>query len=169
MTGIGQRGKSAEKETRSFLDRLNFKYASFDYERVYDARSAGGRFPARPGDFEFYAPRLHGLIEVKEVEHDFRLPRKNMEGSKAKDAAKVSRIAKLLKRQLAGGMIFVLVNHTTTGLWRSVPIDWLHDRAAAPSWDLSEFKTYASAAECLALLEHHVQLAQNFNFEVREA
>lgn len=167
-SGIGQRGKAAEKEVRAFLERLNFKYAGFDFERVYDARSAGGRFPARPGDFEFYAPRLHGLIEVKEVEHDFRLPRKNMEGAKAKGDAKVSRIAKLRKRQMAGGTIFVLINHTTTGLWRSVPIDWLHERAAQPSWDLSEFSQHSSAATELAPLEQHLQLARN-NFGAREA
>jgi hypothetical protein len=159
MAGIGQRGKGAEKEVRAFLERLNFKYAGFDYSRIYDARSAGGKFPSRPGDFEFYAPGLHGLVEVKEVAHHFRLPQKNLD----KD-----QIAKLRKRQLAGGRIYVLINFTVTGLWVSVPIDWLHERAAQPSWDLSGFETYDSAADALYSLEMHL-LAMKEEKERRSA
>lgn len=146
---VGQRGKYAEGKVREILERLNSQHAKFDYGRIYDARSAGGKgIPGRPGDFEFYAPGLFGLIEVKEVDHPFRLPKKNLDKEQ---------IAKLRKRQLAGGVIFVLILHTTTGLWRRVPIDWLHERAGQPSWDLSEFITHGTADVTLqplmALLE----------------
>jgi hypothetical protein len=150
MNSIGQRGKAAEKEVRVYLERLSFKYAGFAYERIYDARSARGKFPARAGDFEFYASRLHGLIEAKEVEHDFRLPNKNL---------KKEQIARLRKRQLAGGLVFVLINHTTSGLWRSVPVEWLHERSAQPSWDLSEFPTLPSAAAALVSLDEYAAAA----------
>jgi hypothetical protein len=141
VTSVGQRGKYAEGKVRAVLEYLNHKYAKFDYGRIYDARSAGGKgIPARPGDFEFYAPGLFGLIEAKEVEHDFRLPKKNLDKEQ---------IAKLRKRQLAGGTIFVLIYHTTTGLWRRVPIEWLHERAGQPSWDLSEFLEEGSAETVL--------------------
>lgn len=141
----GQRGKYAEAKVREYLEQMNSKHACFAYERIYDARSAGGRgIPARPGDFEFYAPSLHGLIEVKEVEHDYRLPKKNLDKEQ---------IAKLRKREFAGGMIFVLVYHTTLGVWRSVPIQWLHERSAQSSWDLREFAPITDAAEALEPLE----------------
>lgn len=136
----GVRGKYAESKVRAFLALLNEKYKRFDFSRIYDARSAGGRFPSRPGDFEFYAPGLHGLIEVKEVEHDFRLPAKNL---------KPEQIAKLRKREWAGGLVMVLIYHATAGGWRRVPVSWLAERAAQPSWDLSEFPTYGDVQTAL--------------------
>lgn len=128
---IGQRGKFAEGEVRKLLERQSNAHAAFDYNRIYDARSAGGRFPGQPGDFGFYRTEAHGLIEAKEIGHDHRLP---------KD--KLAQLPKLHKRQLAGGTIIVLVFHTATELWRMVPFKWLWDRRTQPSWDLSEFPTY---------------------------
>ena len=92
----GSRGKYAEKKVAEWLDRMGTRHATFDWSRIYDARSAGGRFPSRPGDYEFFAPGLHGLIEVKEVEHDFRLPAKNFDKKQ---------IARLYKRQPPAGVI----------------------------------------------------------------
>lgn len=129
------RGKEAEKEVRKILEKFSAKWAAFDYERMYDARSAGGRFPAQVGDFSWFCGIPHnykfGVIEVKEVEHDFRLPSKNF-----------SQVPKCRKRQLAGGVIVVLVNHTTTGLWRMPPFQHFAENAGAPSWDLSGFPTF---------------------------
>jgi hypothetical protein len=139
---LADRGKYAEGEVRKVLERLKGAYASFMYERIYDARSAGGRgIPARAGDFEFWAPGLHGLIEVKELNHAFRLPSKN-----------VTQLPKLRLRQLAGGLIFVLVYHTPLKAWRRVPVDWLHLRSGQPSWDLSDFGTLPDAEASLASL-----------------
>ncbi len=141
----GQRGKVAEKKVRDYLEALSGEVAEFDYSRIYDARSAGGKFPSRPGDFEFYRLltgdiAVHGLIEAKEVAHDFRLPAKNF---------RAGQLGKLQKRELAGGLILVLVLHTTLNKWRRVPFNWLFVRAGDPSWDLSPFKLYDDVAQAL--------------------
>lgn len=143
--GQGKRGKFAEGKVRKFLDDLGNSSADFDWSRIYDARSAGGRFPSRPGDFEFYRPGIHGLIEVKEVNHDYRLPSKNF---------KREQIAKLRKRQLAGGSIVVLVYHTTSKLWRYVPLQHFIEHLKEPSWVLEEFPTSDSHKTLLAELTH---------------
>jgi len=142
------RGKSAEKAIATYLSELSQKVAAFDWHRQYDARSAGGRFPAQPGDFAFYSAASvgffkipsHGLIEVKEVEHDYRLPKKNFEKEQ---------IAKLRKRELAGGKIAVVVNFTTTKKWVLVPLKFFRENLDLPSWDLRGFKQYDKAREAL--------------------
>jgi len=135
----GQRGKAAESAVRALLEKLN-SYPTFDWSRIYDARSAGGKFPSRPGDFEFFFPGTHGLIEVKEVDHDFRLPAKNFDKGQ---------IAKLRKRHMAGGIIIILVQHTTTKKWRRVDLNWIAQRLDQPSWDLQEFNLFNNAREAL--------------------
>lgn len=138
----GQRGKFAEGEVRKVLEHLKNTYVQFMYERIYDARSAGGKgIPARAGDFEYWAPKLHGLVEAKEVDHEFRLPEKNL-----------TQLPKLRLRQLAGGKMFVLVYFTPVKAWRSIPVDWLHVRSGQPSWNLQEFPLIESASICLAPL-----------------
>jgi hypothetical protein len=137
----GQRGKVAEAAVRKYLERLNTRFSNFDFERKYDARSAGGRFPSQAGDFSFYRRGianevLHGLIEVKEVAHDYRLPKKNFED-----------LGRPEKRRLAGGIVIVVVLHTTTGYWRLPPFDWIYARADKPSWDLREFQVYETVAK----------------------
>lgn len=126
------RGKTAEVAVRNYLTALNNRIAEFEWSRIYDARSAGGKFPSRPGDFEFFRKwqgrPIHGLIEVKEVAHAFRLPAKNF---------KKEQLAKLRKRQMVGGMIVILVYHSSTGKWRDLPLHFFLDRITLPSWDLS--------------------------------
>lgn len=134
------RGKDAEKAVAKVLTRFSSEITAFDWHRQYDARSAGGRFPAQPGDFAFYGVDVHGLIEAKEVEHDYRLPKKNLNNEQ---------IAKLYKRELAGGRICILINFTTSKLWRLVPLTYFRQNLDVPSWDLSEFATYTKAAEAL--------------------
>lgn len=126
----GNRGKYAEKKVREFLQWFSGLNADFDFHRILDARSAMGRFPSQPGDFAFYMPRVHGLIEIKEVAHDFRLPHKNFGPEQ---------IGKLLKRRLAGGTILILVYHSTCKLWRVVDFEFLRTRTGG-SWDLGCFK-----------------------------
>jgi hypothetical protein len=137
---IAERGKAAERDVKKYLQEVSLQYFDFDFDRIYDARSAGGKFPSRPGDFEFYYPGRHGLIEVKEVNHVFRLPEKNFN----KRA-----IARLRKRQLAGGTIVVVVRHSPTGLWREVPLSFFVQRADQPSWDLTEFPAVKTSRELL--------------------
>lgn len=135
---LGERGKEPEALVRNYLKALSEKYAVFDFQREYDARSAGGRLSARVGDFSIYLPGVHGVIEVKEVKHDFRLPAKNFKS-----------VARLRKRQLAGGLIIVLIRHSTTGLWRMPPLGFFVGALRAPSWDLTEFETYRTVPEAL--------------------
>jgi hypothetical protein len=122
----GSKGKPSETAVQDILTKLG-NSAEFDWSRIYDARSAGGRFPARPGDFEFFCPGVHGLIEVKELKHAFRLP-----------SARLPQLPKLRKRQLAGGEIVVVIFHTQLEKWRAVPVEWL-SRNLGSSWDLREF------------------------------
>lgn len=135
---VGDRGKYAEKKVKEFLEGMSKAKLQFDWERIPDARTAGGRFPARAGDFAIYTPTYHGLIEAKEIEHDSRLP---------KD--KLPQLAKLHKRVLAGGLALVLTYHTGRGFWRAPDFEFLWEGRGAPSWDLSEFPTYPTCGEAL--------------------
>ena len=137
---VGKRGKYAEDEVRKYLERINREVVAFDWHRVLDARSAGGRFPAQTGDFAFFAPRLHGVIEVKEVAHDYRLPSKNFN---------VKQINRLRKRALAGGLVVVLIRHSTSKVWRRVPLPFFVERLNAPSWDLGAFEATEDLASLL--------------------
>jgi hypothetical protein len=142
---LAQRGKRAEADLRKYLELVARKRADFVFERRYDARSAGGRFPSQAGDYGFYcgAPlgmerpfySINGLIEVKEVDHDYRLPQKNFSDK---------RINRCTLREHAGSEIYVLVLHTTTHLWRTPPFAIFRDDPTAASWDLSAYPTFDS-------------------------
>jgi hypothetical protein len=125
-TNYANRGKTAEKAVQDYLKEVNEKVAAFDYERLPDAKAAMGRMKAMAADFEFFAPNLHGLIEVKEVKHDRLLPHKN-----------VSQLPRLKKRILAGGRCLLVVLHTTSKVWRLVDVDNLPDLTSG-SWRLDE-------------------------------
>ena len=130
------RGKAAEADVQKVLDSYSAADAQFDYLRLPDARAAMGRMKAMPADFEFFTPTCHGLLEVKETEHDFRLSR-----------SKVTQLPMMKKRALAGGRCFVVVFHSVAGRWRRV--DAAHLDPGASSWDLSGYPTHPSAAEAL--------------------
>lgn len=134
----GQRGKWAEAKVRDLLKKLGEESALFDWERILDARSAGGRFRSQIGDFAVFMPKLHGVIEVKEVDHDYRLPHKNFDAEA---------IGKLYKRQLAGGKVWIVVAHKRKA-WRLVPFEVFRTRTGG-SWDLREFPTYTKVDEIL--------------------
>lgn len=151
---LGSRGKSTEKVVHDHLESLNKRLAQFDYSRIYDARSAKGKFPSRPGDFEFYRVSEsgkceHGLIEAKELKHDYRLPEKNFP---------TGGIARLRKRQMAGGLILVVIHHTTVDQWRIVPLKWFFDKLEQPSWDLREFTPYETLTSALRIENWEVLL-----------
>lgn len=148
---LGTRGKYAEDKARDELRKRSADNARFDYERNYDGRSSMGRIPARAGDFTFFVgalvdgnaviePVSHGVIEVKQVAHDFRLPRKNFDPAK---------FGILRKRELAGGKIVIIVYHSTTGKWRVVPFGWFVALKDNASWDLTTWPTYNTAREVL--------------------
>lgn len=134
------RGKTAEEKVTAFLKTYGERHQDFDWARNYDAHSAGGRFQRQTGDFQFYKPGLHGVIEAKEVAHDFRLPHKNFEKEK---------VAKIWKRELAGAAVFVVVYHSTTGLWRLPPFTFFRLARTGGSWDLTPWPTFKSCIEAL--------------------
>lgn len=139
-TGIGQRGKHAEKAVREYLETVNNRIAEFEFERIYDARAAGGRFPARTGDFVLIMPLSYVTLEVKEVDHESRLPKKNF---------KNDQIARLHKRQLAGGTVEILVFHAPSRTWRAPCLDFFLSRLHDSSWDLSGFASFVSCGQAL--------------------
>lgn len=134
-SSIGSRGKDAETRVNDELVKLNREFAIFDYQREYDARSAGGRFQARVADFLWFMPSLHGAVEVKEVAHDYRLPKKNF---------KLSQRARLRARERAGGNVMVLVHHSTSSKWRYVPLSVFDENAEGASWNLAAYPTVDS-------------------------
>jgi hypothetical protein len=140
------RGKYAEDKVRDELKALSDRRAYFDFERNYDARSSMGRIPRRAGDFTFYTSTGHGVIEVKQVNHEFRLPKKNFNP----DGFGVLR-----KRALAGGKIIVLVFHTPTRIWRYIPFEWFDERRDQTSWVLSDFREFQKPADALYMAGLH--------------
>lgn len=141
-----QQGKSAEKQVKDYLLRCQTRLgAGFDYERNPDARSAGGAFQVRTGDFYAYYKKpgfKHGVcinIEVKETIVPARLPGKNF----SRDA-----IARCYKRSLAGVLTIILVHHSTTGRWVLMPIKHLFE-TVAPSWTTADFPSFDSCEEAL--------------------
>lgn len=133
------RGKKPEDEVRKYLKAYDERTHRFDWHRNYDAHTAGGRFQRQTGDFEFYFPDAHGVIEVKQVDHAFRLPHKNYAEEK---------VAKVYKRMLAGGMAIVLVYHTPIDQWRVTTLTPFRERTGG-SWDLSAWELYPTAKAAL--------------------
>lgn len=138
---IADRGKWAEKEAQKHLEALNTRYMDFAFERLPDARAAGGRLKASLCDFLWWW-KAHGmsntgLLEVKETKHDYRL---------AKD--KLEQLPRMRKVRNAGGLGLVLVHHSTIGKWRIAPLEFF-DGEIPPSWDLSPLPTFDIATEAL--------------------
>lgn len=131
MATIGQRGKYAEGKIHAWMKKRAEDQAAFDFYRFPDARS--GSLKTVPADYEAFCRGANYLIEVKEVDHDFRLPEKNFSADK---------VARMAKRQLAGAECYVVIYHRTTKLWRLVPLPiFMHGRP--PSWNLEHFPTHA--------------------------
>lgn len=128
MATSANRGKAAESKVRKELEILA-QLANFDYERITDAFSSrGGATSPRPGDFLAFQEGKPFLLEVKEVAHDFRLPRANF---------RLDQRARMVKRHHAGCRCFVLVHSSTTKLWRMAPVTYFGTEDKG-SWDLSQ-------------------------------
>ena len=122
-------GKSAESKVADYLADMDAKHLHFDWHRGYDARSAGGKFQRVAGDYSFYRLEDYGIFEVKEVDHANRLPYKNYEFSK---------VAKAVKRELAGGRVLVVIYFSKIDAWRWKPISFFQKRDQnVGSWDFS--------------------------------
>ena len=135
-----QKGKWAEAEVQKIFRAKSDDNLNFTFNRTLDARSAGGKFPAQAGDFQWFrlqdGASTNGIIEVKEVQHLYRLPYKNFD----KDA-----YARMRKRELAGSRCIVVIAHKLKDMkpadvtWRILPLPYFADRNPdVGSWDLSE-------------------------------
>lgn len=137
---VGNRGKSAENEAHDYLKALSARRAKFDFERLPDARAAMGRFKSMVGDFEFFLPGAHGVLEVKETKHSYRITKDKLE-----------QLPRLQKRAMCGGTCVVLIHFSEIKLWRALLATDL--KIGLPSWDLSLYQTYATAEEALRQFE----------------
>jgi|JI10StandDraft_1071094.scaffolds.fasta_scaffold125172_4 hypothetical protein len=134
----GDRGKWAEGRVRGYLVDIS-KTVNGAFLRLPDARS--GSFQPTTADFLVNFRGLHTMLEVKEVEHDYRLPGKNF---------KPDQRARLTNWRSLGTNTPVVVAHMPlkegvpahklrqTLMWRCVLSDWFGS-ADVPSWDLREF------------------------------
>lgn len=138
---VARRGKLSENAVKSYLETKRERLGvEFDYERVPDARAAGGRFTPVAGDFRAFYRGKSANIEVKEVDTVDRLPKKNFSRDQ---------IARAYRRSLTGVVTVVLIHHTKgVGRWVVVPIDVFFNNDL-PSWNTSAYPSFNSAAEAL--------------------
>jgi hypothetical protein len=139
MNAPANRGKKPEDAVKKYLEAYDARTHKFDWHRNYDAHTAGGRFPRQVGDFEFYLPGIHGVIEVKEVNHLCRLPHKNFT---------LEAVAKLRKRSHASGHVSVLIYFTPVDQWRILGLTPFFSREGG-SWDLGLYKLHPTAPAAL--------------------
>lgn len=143
---VGDRGKWTEKEVEKVLTAMSNKHLSFAFERLPDARAAGGRLKAQLCDFLCWwesandRERYSIMLEAKEIQHDYRLP---------KD--KLPQLARMRKVSYAGAEGVVLVYHSTIDKWRCMPLNFFHGDIP-PSWDLSSEPVYDNPAAALGRL-----------------
>lgn len=140
MATTANRGKWAEARVHDYLKTLSIRRANFDYERLPDARAAMGKFKSMIGDFEFFMPGVHGVIEAKETKHSYRI---------TKD--KLAQLPRLHKREMCGGLCVIVVYHTSPQKWRAFRAGQIG--TGCPSWDLSTFKAFDTLSEALAQFE----------------
>lgn len=133
---VGERGKTAEKAVTRHFDILNTRFAHFAFERLSDARAAGGRLKKQISDYLVWWGQWNVPLEVKSTEHDYRL---------SKDA--ISQLPKLNKVALAGAKPHVLVLFKTIEKWRIAPISYFD--YGVPSWDMRDLPLYDSAQQAL--------------------
>ena len=140
---FADRGKDAEKLVNSFLLHWQSGSQYREFNRLTDAKAAGRLIGAAPADFEFFihdyeSQKVHGLIEVKETEHEYRLARD-----------KVPQMPRLRKRSKCGGECLVVVYHSTLKAWRVMFVDVLADTGDKGSWNLSGQPASRTCAEAL--------------------
>ena len=131
--GVGDRGKTAERLVKKKLAGL--EAANFCHARWPDRRA--GSFVAALADFLVMRSSRLTLLEVKETQHEFRLPYSSFGDEQ---------IARMRMWTMAGAQAHILVYSSTLKVWRAEDIDWfftnkiLKTEAGRPvgSWNLSE-------------------------------
>ena len=127
------RGKYAEGEVKKFLKKM--EAANCTHHRFPDAHA--GSMVTAPADFMVIQAGKFRLLEVKQVEHDFRLPYGNFNPEQ---------VNRMHMWNLAGADTWVLVYHVPLKAWRLIPAEWFLNRpklsaSGKPvgSWVLDEF------------------------------
>lgn len=142
---LADRGKTAENRVQEYLASWQERDARREFNRLVDTKAAGRVIKAAAADFEFFClgdfGTAHGLIEVKETEHEYRL-----------DRSRLTQSPRLRKRVKCGGHVFVLVYHSTIRKWRCLSEEQVLDPSVKGSWDLRANPTYDSPGECLAAM-----------------
>jgi len=133
---LGNQGKSAESLVKKRCEALAAAHGIvFNWERIPDARAAGGRFTPVAGDFRMGFGGRYAVIEVKETTAINKLPKKNYTA----DA-----VSRLYKHHLAGAVTAVLVRHMPTDVWVVMPIKHIYDIEGS-GWSTQEFPHFESA------------------------
>lgn len=140
---FADRGKTAENAVQKFLSRWADGHSTREFNRLVDTKAAGRIIKSSPADFEYFAldgaAPTHGLIEVKETEHEYRLAR-----------SKVPQLPRLVKREKAGGRCFVLIFHSTTKVWRCISAAWLQAGGDKGSWNVGHHSAHETPEAALA-------------------
>lgn len=138
-------GKLAEKRVHAALSAINLP--TFDFQRFYDATSARGAFMAQVGDFGFYLPNCHGVIEVKSTQE--------VKPKFARTAFSPNQYARLRKRLNAGGKVWAVLWQYNHDKWYALPFADLadyFDQHAHGTYPLDTHTGYDTAAEAVGFL-----------------
>lgn len=146
LNSFANRGAKAEKATQEYLAAWAQGHLHREYNRLVDTKAAGRIIKSACADFEFFtvgtdtmqAFSTHGLIEVKETEHEYRLARD-----------KVPQLPRLRKRAYCGGFCCVLVLHSTLGKWRALSAPRLAVTGDKGSWNLTDEPSFDTPGEAL--------------------
>ena len=131
---FSNRGKKSEDAMSKFLTvwaANPLRPGHREANRLTDSKAAGRIIKAAAADFEYFCNAGHGLVEVKETEHEYRLARD-----------KVPQLARLRKRTHCGGICVVAVFHSTLKKWRIVDATYLATTGDKGSWNLESVAAY---------------------------
>lgn len=127
------RGKEAEALVKKHLGELS-KHSHTTYYRFPDARA--GSLQTAPADFMLVHAGHLILLEVKEVNHSYRLPHGNL-----------TQVPKLRRFEMAGAVSIVLVYFKPEKAWRVAPVDYFL-KMEGGSWDMRDIPIM-TLADCI--------------------
>lgn len=147
---FANRGVYAEKKVKEYLEGWQERSPYREFNRMTDSKAAGRIIKAAAADFDYFCvtkemARFHGLIEVKETEHDYRLARD-----------KVPQLPRLRKRQKCGGRSYVVVYHSKLCMWRVATVPYLAETGDKGSWNLINMPTYPTCGHALRAIDPYV-------------
>lgn len=139
MASMKNKGKRLESSIRKEFENLLVS-RGFAYYRCPDARACMGRIKKQPGDFFFFTKTDTYLIEVKEVKHDFRIPKK-----------RITQLPKMRLFALTCVKPFVIIKHTQTESYRVMDFEFMTENfySNEASYNLSALTLFNTLAEAL--------------------